>query len=153
MRARHRTTEAEEAEVPLSPLIDCVFLLLIFFLVTSMFKRKEHLIPILLPDSTSALAQEPNEQHLVIGLDANGRVSKDSGKVNRDGATVYAPIDDLATYLNQVMQERGPGVLEQPLRIDCDREVPFQVAITTLDVCKLQGFTNVGIKTRKPKAR
>ncbi len=153
MRSRYRGHDEEDAEVPLSPLIDCVFLLLIFFLVTSMFKRKEHLIPIKMPDSTSALAKMPNEDVLVIGLAADGSVSRASGQVDGDGATLYAPLDDLTGYLNQMMQERGAVVLEQPLRIDCDREVPFQVAITTLDICKLQGFTNVAIKTRKPKAR
>jgi len=39
-------------------------------------------------------------------------------------------------------------VLERPLRIDCDRDTDFQTGIDILDVCKLQGFTNVGLRTR-----
>jgi len=53
--------EGSDEAVAMSPLIDCVFLLLIFFLVTSMLKRKEMLIPIRLPDQSAAVADAAAE--------------------------------------------------------------------------------------------
>ena len=132
----------------MSPLIDCVFLLLIFFLVTTMLKRKEKLIPIELPDSTSAVAAQAHDDTLILGLDERGIAYRASGAVTGDGAIIYEPLDDLASYLKDVIQQEGQVVLRRPLRIDADRDTPFQTAIAILDVCKLQGFTNVGIKTR-----
>ena len=47
--------EDDKVEVQMSPLIDCVFLLLIFFLVTTMMKKWEMQIPLTLPTMTSSL--------------------------------------------------------------------------------------------------
>ena len=46
----------DKVEVQMSPLIDCVFLLLIFFLVTTMMKKWEMQIPLTLPTMTSSLS-------------------------------------------------------------------------------------------------
>ena len=45
--------EEEKVDIQMSPLIDCVFLLLIFFLVTTMMKKWEMQIPLSLPEMTS----------------------------------------------------------------------------------------------------
>jgi biopolymer transport protein ExbD len=58
----------EDIGIPLSSLIDCVFLLLIFFLVTTMLKRKETIIPVVMPEATSSLSAEAHEEVLVLGL-------------------------------------------------------------------------------------
>ena len=55
MKKRQLRRDSGNCEVILSPLIDCVFLLLIFFLVTSMIKRFERQIPVNLSDGTSAI--------------------------------------------------------------------------------------------------
>ena len=49
----------EEPEVSMSPLIDCVFLLLIFFLVSTMTKVKSRDIPVNLPTSEAAVKLKP----------------------------------------------------------------------------------------------
>ena len=61
--------EEEEAEVSMSPLIDCVFLLLIFFIVSTMTKKQNNDIDISLPVSSSAEKLIPSNQELVIGID------------------------------------------------------------------------------------
>ena len=48
-RNKARIELNDQSDIPLSPLIDCVFLLLIFFLVTTMLKRKETIIPVTMP--------------------------------------------------------------------------------------------------------
>ena len=151
MRRRRRLPVEEEAEVPMSPLIDCVFLLLIFFLVTTMIKRKETLIPIKLPDQTSAVSAEPSDRTIILGLTEDGSVLRAIERRGRDGELQYAPVDNLAAYLKELISSEGADVRNKPLRIDADRDTPFQTAIATLDICKLQGFTDVGIKTRGQK--
>ena len=151
MRRRKHFSGDDDASVEMSPLIDCVFLLLIFFLVTTMIKRKEQLIPITLPDSSSAVSITPTDRTLIIGLDVNGFYYKTTGAVNNEGAIQYRRVDDLAVHLHGLIAEHGQGVLERPLRIDADRNTPFQTAVDAVDICKLQGFTNVGLKTRDRK--
>ena len=141
-------SDGDDAKVAMSPLIDCVFLLLIFFLLTSMLKRKEMLIPIKLPDLSSAVADKPEDDTLIIGIDNQGRTFRTLGRADSDGQLLYEPVGDLASYLRSVMTEEGQTVLERPLRIDADRDTPFQKAIDVLDTCKLLGFTDVGLKTR-----
>lgn len=143
--------EGDDTKVAMSPLIDCVFLLLIFFLLTSMLKRKEMLIPIKLPDQSSAVADKPEDDTLIIGMDKQGQTFRVLGRADSDGRLLYEPVEDLASHLRSVMAEEGQAVLERPLRIDADRDTPFQKAIDVLDTCKLLGFTDVGLKTRMRK--
>ncbi len=138
----------DDAKVAMSPLIDCVFLLLIFFLLTSMQKRKEMLIPIKLPDQSSAVADKPEDETLIVGMDNKGRTFRVVGRADGNGQLLYQPIEDLSSHLRNVMEEEGQSVLKRPLRIDADRDTPFQKAIDVLDTCKLLGFTDVGLRTR-----
>ena len=153
MRRRRKENYAgsDDAEVAMSPLIDCVFLLLIFFLVTTMIKRKEKLLPIRLPDQTSSVAAKSLDETMIIGLDKNGKIYRVRKYGGADGELVYEPIKDLVVHLREAVDDSGTGILKTPLRIDCDRNTPFQKAIETLDICKLQGFSNVGLRTRGRK--
>lgn len=135
--------------MPLSPLIDCVFLLLIFFLVTSILKRKEKQIQVDLPDSTASVAAQTTEPQIVIGLDRVGKALKPASYRDKDGSYIWEPIPDLALYLKQLVDQKGIGILQQPLQINSHRSTPFQKAIDALDLCKLQGFERVSVKTRQ----
>jgi biopolymer transport protein ExbD len=148
---RHNYESDEDVEVAMSPLIDCVFLLLIFFLVTTMIKRKEKLLPIHLPDQTSSVAAKSIDKTLILGLDKNGKIYSVRKYGGSDGELVYEPIENLVLHLKKLVDKGGIKTLKAPLRIDCDRNTPFQKAIETLDICKLQGFYNVGLRTRGRK--
>ena len=59
----------DKVEVQMSPLIDCVFLLLIFFLVTTMMKKWEMQIPLTLPTMTSSLSTtRAGEEAVIIAI-------------------------------------------------------------------------------------
>lgn len=149
MRRRRRHSPAtDEAEVPLSPLIDCVFLLLIFFLVTTIIKRKEKQIQVNMPETASAVAAAHREVTMVIGLDRHGSVLAPQSGTDADGSIVWHPVADLAAYLKQAVAANGQEVMAQPLQINAHRQTPFQQAINALDICKLQGFSNVSVKIR-----
>lgn len=80
MRIRQEQTE-EEGQVNLMPLIDMVFLLLIFFLVATTFAQEERDLSIQLPGTgrTAALSDLP--QHLIINIQADGSIKVGTERV------------------------------------------------------------------------
>ncbi|WFB36339.1 biopolymer transporter ExbD [Kiritimatiellota bacterium B12222] len=123
-----------EAEVSLSPLIDAVFLLLIFFLVATMIKKEDKDIDIELPVSTSALKVKPDDRVVVIGIDAT------------DG--LY--LDGTPTSLTELMlnlRELSATEPERRIRLDADRSTPFHRVVEVLDMLQFRGLFNVGIRT------
>ncbi len=148
-RSRGISAVEDKTGIPISPLIDCVFLLLIFFLVTTMLKRKETIIPVIMPDAASSLAETAREEVMIIGLDAEGRFLVPAGR-DRYGALTYREGGDLATYLDGVISREGSAVLTRSLRIDVARDTPFQKTIDALDRAKLRGFDNVSVKLHQP---
>ncbi|MEX2607292.1 MAG: biopolymer transporter ExbD [Kiritimatiellia bacterium] len=134
MRRRQRRGTPIEAEVSMSPLIDCVFLLLIFFLVATMFKKEKRDIDIVPPESVSASKIRPDDQHLVLS-------------VGRDGA-LY--LQGRETEMNEIFQRLGEQALENPerrIRIDADHRAPLYHVAQLLDMCQFRGLTNVGIRS------
>ncbi|MDA3873292.1 MAG: biopolymer transporter ExbD [Kiritimatiellae bacterium] len=141
-----RRKRRNDAEVPLSPLIDCVFLLLIFFLVTTMLKKTEKQIPVVMPDSDLALAVESDDEVLTLGVDSEGDVY-----LGRRGTTIkqmitYEPLGDLARYLQQLAAERG---VDTPIQLAVDRVTKTQRVIELLDIFQVQGFDNVFVRIRE----
>ena len=123
----------------MSPLIDCVFLLLIFFLVTTMFKRSETQIPLQLPDATTSLSDRAQEDAPVIAVNAKGNVFS---LVSRDvytGRLSYAPIENLEAHLSRL----DPNA---PLEISCDENTPMERVVAVFDTCQLQGFKKTRVR-------
>lgn len=144
-RMRSRRRKDTEVEVDLSPLIDCVFLLLIFFLVTTMLKKLEKQIPVVLPDYTVALAPVAENEVVIYAINKDSEFFRASeGKRSIQGLS-YRKIESLDADLAQVAEERGTSV---EIRIDAEREVPVQTVIDTLDTLALAGFENVGVRLR-----
>ncbi|MEX2607205.1 MAG: biopolymer transporter ExbD [Kiritimatiellia bacterium] len=136
---KRRKTRGDDAEVLLTPLIDCVFLLIVFFLVTSMFKRFERQIPVQLADSSASVAEQPREDALKIGLTRDGFLMRPAQRGGR-GVLTYRRVDDAAAHLKALADEYG---IERPLEVLVHRETPFQTVVDTLDLTELQGFRNV----------
>ena len=85
--------EDDKVEVQMSPLIDCVFLLLIFFLVTTMMKKWEMQIPLTLPTMTSSLSTtRSGEEAVIIAVDEKKKIYKLISHTNKDKRV--APVDD-----------------------------------------------------------
>ncbi len=59
----------------LTPLIDVVFLLLIFFLVATRFAQEDRELPVQLPAASSAMPMTMEPQELVVNIDQNGSIS------------------------------------------------------------------------------
>ena len=127
-------SEEEEAEVSMSPLIDCVFLLLIFFLVSTMTKTENKDVDIDLPVSISAEKRLPTDKQIVIGIDKIGEIY-----YNGSPSTIMEVHQHLreVTIANQEMQ----------IRLDADSNAPIHSVVSVVDMCQFNNLKNVVLRT------
>ena len=118
----------------MGPLIDCVFLLLIFFLVATMLKKEDRDIDIIPPESESAVKLPPDDDQCVVGIDDNGEVYWQGDEVSR-------------TDLHERLRTLAVDNPDCRVRIDADAEAPFEDVVEVLDICQFRGLGNVGIRT------
>ena len=134
-----RRQNREDVSVNLTPLIDVVFLLLIFFMVSTTFTRETRL-NITLPEAEGSPAAQPDKQVKVV-VGANGRYSV-NGRVLSKNDT-----DTLRSVLLR-KAEKGTDI---PFTITADAEASHQAVVRVMDVAGRIGFTNINITTRAPE--
>jgi biopolymer transport protein ExbD len=133
---RFRRSRQEEVNVNLTPLIDVVFLLLIFFMVTTTFTRETQL-QINLPDSQSELEAENNNLIEVL-VDRTGTYAV-NGQV-----LIKHDIESLKQALKLVSN----GDTDASIVITADAQAPHQAFVHALDAVAQQGFSKVSITTQ-----
>jgi biopolymer transport protein ExbD len=144
MNIRSRKRSKPEVGVLLSPLIDCVFLLLIFFLVTSMIKRYERQIPVTLADNTSSITVDPNDDAYPIGVSKSGQLAGLSHQ-NVYGVKAFLPLENPNAFLHNLIAERGP---DAPIVVLVERGTTFQKVIRVQDDLELVGFEKIHFRIR-----
>ena len=112
----------------LTPLIDVVFLLLIFFLVASRLSQEDQQLDIALPSAANAMPMTTEPQELVVNIDQQGRILLDA-KVTT--------LDEFDAML-RVLVLNNPS--SQSVVIRGDRRVDFQVPISVMDICLKHGI-------------
>jgi len=118
--------EEESPRIELTPIIDMVFLLLIFFLVATTFQQTERELSIALPDSEAAGPITMQLREIVINV-------TNEGAIIVGGRTVG--IEDLRAIVSQAVEANA----EQKVSIRGDRDVPYGTVARVLDVCKAAG--------------
>jgi biopolymer transport protein ExbD len=132
-RARARRSEPQ---IDLTPMIDAVFLLLIFFLVTASFTdRDDAVVPLDLPEGTTGEGGTASER-VDIYVTADGLATVDTG----DGAPVENIDGAELDALLRRMQAENP---ERPVYLRGDREVPYGTVMGLLDTVRRSGFRRV----------
>ncbi|MDR1130014.1 MAG: biopolymer transporter ExbD [Prevotellaceae bacterium] len=134
----------DKVEVMMSPLIDCVFLLLIFFLVTTMMKKWEMQIPLTLPSSTSSLSTKRSTQEaIIIAVDEQKNVYSVAGHDAYSGQSSYVKIRDLDIFLNELQSREGTEIT---VDIAAYRTVSVKTVIEIFDKFQLKGFTHTRVR-------
>lgn len=133
---RFRRTRQEEVSVNLTPLIDVVFLLLIFFMVTTTFTRETQL-QIDLPESQSQVAAE-QEKPIEIIIDRTGTYALN------DQVLIKHDVSSLKRALNETADSTST-----PIVITADAQAPHQAFIVALDAVAQLGFSKVSITTQE----
>lgn len=134
MKLRHRVSESPE--INLTALIDVVFLLLIFFMVSTTFDRDAEL-SIDLPEAAAEPSDRPDTA-IEVSIDAQGRYYVNGRQlVNTQAAT-----------LRQGMLKAAGESKDPPLVISADSRTPHQAVVTVMDVARQLGFLHLTFATR-----
>lgn len=144
MNLRSRRRSEPDTEMILSPLIDCVFLLLIFFLVTSVIKRYERQIPVSLADDTSAITAEGEDDAVPVGVGRDGNLYGASGKTDY-GVAKFSLLADPDAHLKALLDSRGANA---PVTVVVEKGTPFQKVINAQDRFEILGFKSVRFRIR-----
>jgi biopolymer transport protein ExbD len=129
--------EEEGFEIPMTPLIDVVFLLLIFFLVATNFTRKELDHKLKLPQALGGEKSEVLPEILVINIRQDGTLVID-GKI-REAEKLGGIISDWrAKHPDKNVAIRGDG------------QVPYQKIMQVMGLCKSLGVDNIDLPVEEP---
>lgn len=132
-----RRQRRDGVDVNLTPLIDVVFLLLIFFMVSTTFKKESH-INLNLPEADGeAVTAQVDQIEIVISASGEYAVNNQA-LVNKQLATLKAAIAKVAA-----------GNTDVPLIISADAVSPHQSVVTAMDAAGQLGFINLSITTRQ----
>ena len=134
MRLQHRSTE--DPTVDLTSLIDVVFLLLLFFMVSTTFERQA-LLKVDLPEASDVEDRAELPVSLELVIDSEGRMFlNDQRLVDSDERTLRAAIEQAAGDDRTL-----------PLMLRADRLTPHHFVVTAMDVAAQMGFSNLSIAT------
>ncbi len=126
MLLRARATDASPV-IELTPVIDIVFLLLIFFLVATTFQQSEREMQIALPEAESGGPISVSLRELVVNVQADGSIIVSGRNVSPE---------DLRTIITEAV-DANP---EQKVTIRADRDATYDRVVGVLDVCKASGI-------------
>ena len=121
---------AHSQELDLAPLLDVVFILLIFFIVTTVFV-KESGVDVDKPTAIST--QDLQKNILMIAITANREVVYAGTTIGVKGVR--------ATLTQEIRREN------KPLVIQADKKVPTELLVEVIDQAKLAGIESVSIAT------
>ncbi|WP_417849856.1 ExbD/TolR family protein [Thalassoglobus sp.] len=135
----------------MTPMIDIVFLLLIFFVVTASGGVREELLPTELSAAGAVESDitpvEPQELTVDIWLKLMFEAEGKKTRVDMNG-TVYEDLERLKEQL-RALAELGP---ENPVILDIAGDVPLGDVVDVYDTCQAAGFESVSFAADAPKS-
>ena len=133
--------EEEAPEIGLIALIDCIFFLLMFFMVATSFKQQEHNnqhkeLPVVLPQSSVSLSPDSRAaEPLVIVVDRSGKF--------------YLGDEQVSTQvLHDRLRQEAAANPQRRVRIDGDGGTAYQHIVHVMDLCQFEGLTHISMRTR-----
>ena len=131
-----RSQRHSETDINITPLIDVVFLLLIFFMVSTTFERESEL-KITLPEASEEQV-ETKPDLILVRIDANEQIYiGDKPLVNTKASTIGA-----------ALKEQAQELTDPPVIIRADAEVSHQTVIKVMDAARQSGLVNITFATR-----
>lgn len=127
MLIRSGKGESSGPSIEMTPMIDMVFLLLIFFLVATTFQEEEREMQIALPEASAAGPISTALREIIIN------VTEDGGMVV-SGRAVEA--DELRTMIEEAVAENP----EQKITVRGDHRARYEAIVRPLDICKSAGI-------------
>jgi biopolymer transport protein ExbD len=129
-----KNKRSQAPAVQMASLMDVVFLLLCFFVTSSVFSQWETEVAITLPTAKSATIPGRMPGEIILNLNADGKVS-----VN--GQTLS--LEDVTARLSRVA-ENFPG---QPVVIRADKTSSYETLMSLIDACRSANVWNFSLAT------
>ena len=127
----------ELLDVNITPLIDVVFLLLIFFMVSTTFERESE-IEIVLPEATAS-TETTDEFVLQITIDEEGTYYINHQRV------INTKLETLMKAMQLVAGDRK----DPPVVLSADAKTPHQAVVTAMDAARRLGFVHLNFATTR----
>ncbi|RYY02017.1 MAG: biopolymer transporter ExbD [Gammaproteobacteria bacterium] len=131
----------EQPEIGLIALIDCIFFLLMFFMVATSFKQQVSMqsqsqLSVVLPEASASLNQESSSAKIInIGVDKKGSLF-----LNGTSITVKK--------LQDYLRESGAASKQTLVEIEGDESASYKNIVSVIDMCQFEGLTNIALNTR-----
>ena len=137
MRFR-RHPRHDNLQINLAPLIDTMFLLLIFFLMTTTFNQQSQL-NIELPTAKGEKTEQTPVIRIIVTADGEYAINDwDHGLINNQIDT-----------LTQALKEAAAGQEDPPLLISADEQAPHYAVIRAMEAVRNLGFTRLGFEAQE----
>ena len=127
----------KDIEVNLTPLIDVVFILLIFFMISTTFTTQNHL-EIDLPEAFGKFNVSKKNVRIAINR---------AGDVAVNDLLLFKPNSN---ELGEAIKKISGGDTDVAIEVSADLNTPHQWVVTALDAAGQLGFSSVSIITRRP---
>lgn len=130
--------ERKNPRIELIPLVDIIFLLLVFFIYSMLSMAVYRGIPVMLPTAQSV--ESAKEEALFVTLDRDGNIYVDRGLI---------PVDRvLDRFRNEQLSSPGKTAI-----ISADGETPYSVFVDVLDKIRIAGFQKISIEATPEEAQ
>ncbi len=127
-------------ELSMTPMIDVVFLLLIFFMVTTSFNRETE-IKINLPEANGV--EKSADKHIVLRIDSEGIYYINNKQV----------VSQEMTKLKAALRQAAGDDRDLPFVISADAKTPHQAVISALDAAGAIGFSRITFAVQEPNGK
>jgi biopolymer transport protein ExbD len=134
----------EKVDITLISLIDVLFVLLLFFMVSTTFSRHTQ-VKVKLPEADTAEA-EANPKMVTLVIDADGVYSL----VGEDGLP-HELVNQQKETLEQELVKLAVQAKDLPFIIEADGKTPHQAVITALEAAGDAGFSHITFQSLRPK--
>jgi biopolymer transport protein ExbD len=138
---KFRRQRREDVGINLTPLIDVVFLLLIFFMVSTTFTRETQL-SIDLPEAEGQPREQPGEEIEIL--------VNESGEYRVNGRAL---VDARMRTLQAAIYKVSAGDTTMPMVITADAQAAHEDVVQAMDAAGQMGFVHLSITTRQPAER
>lgn len=136
----HHRRPREDVTISVTPLIDVILTLLIFFMVSSKFNRDTQM-HVNLPQASGESTLETSKNVVEISVDDSGNIFVNAHKVaSQDVVTIQSALDQVSA-----------GNHELPLIISADGKAPYQSVALAMDAAGQLGFHKLTMAAQAPR--
>jgi biopolymer transport protein ExbD len=127
-----RVSDEDEPAMNLTPMVDVVFNLLVFFMLATTFAERERMLDLELPFASASNTRAPEPKELVVNVSREGGVWIDGRSLEGDD-------------LVQVLSEAAARDARTMVTIRGDRRGYYNEIVHVLDACMQAGLENVSL--------